>query len=198
MKSLVPIVEGKSEVESVGVLLRRILTADRCSWISIAKPIRVKRNQVVRQGELERALQLAVSTREGCAGIVVLLDADDDDPELLEPSLEKRARDVTHLPVEIVLAKKELEAWFLGAKESLRGFRGISKTAAPPDCPEEIRGAKERLSQNMEAQRTYLEVDDQPAFAKKFDIQQAQARCPSLNRFIFKVGRVIEAMVALP
>ena len=89
MKSLVPIVEGQSEVESVGVLLRRILTADRRSGISIAKPIRVKRNQVVRQGELERALRLAVSTRVGCAGILVLLDADDDDPELLEPSLEK-------------------------------------------------------------------------------------------------------------
>lgn len=88
----------------------------------------------------------------------------------------------TPLPAVAVAATRELEAWFLGAKESLRGVRSIRATATSPPDPEAIRGANERLTRNMDGNRRYVEVDDQPAFAKKFDLVMAIERCPSLKR----------------
>jgi len=187
MPAIVPIVEGVAEVESIPVLFRRILAHQNMHDVSIARPFRVKRNRVVHPQELERAVTLAISDRAGAAGVIVVLDSDDDCPAQLGPELLARARAATDLPVAIVLARKELECWFLGAKESLRGTRGISNDSASPPDPEEIRGAKERLTKNMSRGRRYLEVDDQPAFADAIDLDQAQARCPSFARLVQKL-----------
>ncbi len=174
--AVVPIVEGQSEVESVPVLLRRILE-DRGVF-------RVKRNLVVKPNEIERAVKQAVRSRANAGSVLVLLDADDDCPAELGLSLLKRCEMVTDLPVAVVIAKSEFECWFLGAKESLRGVRGIGADAISPPKPEDIRGAKERLARNMEGKRRYIEVDDQPALAQSFDIEAARKRCPSLDKFI--------------
>ncbi|MGH7342125.1 MAG: DUF4276 family protein, partial [Candidatus Rokuibacteriota bacterium] len=82
--------------------------------------------------------------------MLVVLDSDDDDTAVLRSELLERCRQATPLPVSVVLARRELEAWFLGAKESLRGICGIRHDAVAPDDPESIRGAKERLTQNMD------------------------------------------------
>jgi hypothetical protein len=84
----------------------------------------VKRNKVVREGELERAITQAVRDRPGVAAVIVILDADDDCPAELGGLLLNRSVTATDKPVGVVLAKREFEAWFLGAKESLRGKRG--------------------------------------------------------------------------
>ena len=62
--------------------------------------------------------------------------------------------------------------------------------AAPPD-PEGIRDAKKRLSQNMQPRR-YLEVDDQPALAERMDFASAARRCPSFDKLLREVRRLIE------
>ena len=43
----------------------------------------------------------------------------------------------------VFLAKKEFEAWFLAAAESLRGQQGLPLDLTSPHYPENIRGAKE-------------------------------------------------------
>ena len=189
--SIVPIVEGQSEVASVPILLERLLTEAQAFDIEVARPFRVKRYSVVREGELERAVRLAVSDRENVGCLVVLLDCDDDCPAELGPSLLERCRQVTSLPVAVVLAKKEFEGWFLGAKESLRGVRGIRGDATAPPNPEDIRGAKEHLTANMLAGRRYLAVDDQPAMAKMVDLALARERCPSFAKFHQDVNRLV-------
>jgi hypothetical protein len=83
--ALVPIVEGHAEVHSIPVLMRRL-------GIDVAKPFRVKRNQIIRPGELERAVLLAVADRARASAVLVLLDADDDCPAELAPTLLKRCR----------------------------------------------------------------------------------------------------------
>jgi len=165
--SLVPIVEGHAEQASVPVLLRRILASEHFYEVSIARPFRVKRYSVVRPGELERAVKQAVRSRENAAAILVILDADDDCPATCRSS--------THLPAAVVLAQREFEAWLLGAKEALRGVRGIRQDATAPSHPEAIRGAKERVSQNMQGRR-YVPVDDQAALAERMDIRLAADR----------------------
>jgi predicted nuclease with TOPRIM domain len=82
---LVPIVEGHSEVESIPVLLRRLLSEKSRYDIKIARPLRVGRYKVVRAGEFERAIELARRRPEGCDAILLLLDADDDCPKDLAP-----------------------------------------------------------------------------------------------------------------
>lgn len=192
--SIAAIVEGQSEVESVPVLLRRILS--EClgaSGVDVVRPFRVPRTKIARERELERAAKHMLRDRPNVEAILILLDADDDCAAQLGQSLLVRAQTVTTKPVAVVLAVRELEAWFLGAKRSLRGVRGIRADAEPPPNPEGIRGAKESLSRSMTGRR-YLEVDDQPALAAQMDFQEAKAACPSFARLVGQVARLVRSI----
>lgn len=192
---LVPIVEGHSEVQSVPVLLRRLLAERDRYEVKVVRPVRVGRYKVVRPGELERACKLARRRPEGCDAILLLLDADDDCPKEIAPDLLRRATGTSAgLPAAVVLAKTEFEAWFLGSLESLRGVRGIAETAVSPENPEGIRDAKGYLSRQMTSGRTYVEVDDQPALADRFDLWLARQRCPSLDKFIRDAEAILDTM----
>jgi len=191
--TIVPIVEGHGDAEAVPVLLRRIFAQVQAYHVEVARPFRVKRNRVVKPGELERALLQAARDRTNAASVLVLLDADDDCPAKLGPELLARCQQTTNLPVAVVLANKEFEAWYLGAKESLRGLRGIRNSAVAPSAPEEVRDAKRALSENMEEGR-YLEVDDQPALASQVDISLARQRCPSFDKLVREVSNLTSAM----
>jgi hypothetical protein len=190
---IVPIVEGESEVESVPVLLRRILEWRQVYDVPIHRPVRVRRNAVLREGEIERRIQIAL-TRGSVGGILVLLDADDDCPCQLGRALLQRCQRITRIPVVVVLANREFEAWFLGAKESLRGLRGMRADAASPSDPESIRGAKERLSRNMERGRRYFSTDDQPAFVARLDLDSARERCSSFAKLVRDIDGLVRAI----
>lgn len=190
-RAILPVVEGQSEVEAVPVLLRRLLARLGQPEIQIARPFRVSRLKMVRPGEIERAVQQGIRSRDGIVGVLVILDSDDDDPESLETSLLHRCRQAIHLPVGVVAARRELEGWFLGSKDSLRGICGIRGNANAPDGPETIRGAKERLTRNMEGNRRYLEVDDQPVMAARMDLERALQRCVSFRRLSEELERIL-------
>jgi len=192
--TIVPIVEGQSEEESVPVLLRRILAELQVSCVGVARPFRIRRNRVGHEGEMERAVKQAVRDREGSACVLVILDADDDSPADLGPELLARCRRQTPLPAAVVLANREFEAWFLGAKESLRGVCGIRADALAPADPESIRGAKERLTRNM-VNRRYLEVDDQPTLADRMSLDAARKHCPSFE-VMFQAVKSLAAQVS--
>jgi len=195
MPVLVPIVEGHAEVEALPVLMRRLLAEFDRYEIGIARPVRVKRYQIVRPGELERACELARRRPEGCDAILLLLDADDDCPKEIAPGLVARARNSSAgLPVAVVLAKSEFEAWFVGSLESLRGVRGIEETAISPQHTEDIRDAKGYLSRQMTHGRRYVEVDDQPAMAQSFDLTLARQSCPSFDKFVRDVQGVLDSI----
>ena len=191
--AIVPIVEGHGEIEAVPVLLRRVFISMNVYDVQVAKPVRVQRKRVVKENELERRVQLVISTHNNVTGILVILDSDDDCPAELGPRLLERCKAVTHLPVAVVLANKEFECWFLGAKESLRGVRSIREDASAPPNPEEIRGAKERIRRNMES-GSYVPTSDQPALAARMDLELAQRRCPSFDKFVRDVRRLISEL----
>ena len=188
--TILPIVEGESEEEAIPVLLRRLL--DRLGrWnVLVARPFRLSRTKMARKGELERALIQGLRSRQGVTCVLVVLDADDDDPALLEALLLEQCRAITPLPSAVVVATRELEAWFLGSKDSLRGVHGIKPNANAPEEPEAIRGAKERLSRNMIGQH-YVPVDDQPAFAARMDLELALRRCASFRRLADGLERIL-------
>jgi len=191
-----PIVEGHAEVESVPLLLRRIFAKLGVSDIQVARPFRVKRNRVVKPGELERAISQTIRDRAEVGGIMVLIDSDDDCPAELGLQLLDRAKKTTHIPVSVVLAHREFECWLLASKESLRGINGIVENATAPPNPENIRGAKEHLTRNMTRGRRYLAVDDQVTFAETFDLNVARQRCPSFDKCYREVERLLHAIGA--
>lgn len=190
--SIVPIVEGFSEVESVPVLMRRLMYSWGKYHLEIAKAVRVKRYQVIKEGELERRVQMAM-TRPNCKAVMVILDADDDCPKDIAMELLSRARLIAQdTPVSVVLPKSELESWFVGSIESLRGVRSISANACSPNDPETIRNAKAFLTDAM--QRHYIATIDQPAFTAKFDLDKALESCRSFKKFHDDLRRIVDSL----
>ena len=170
------IVEGKGEVAAVPILIRRVVESLYPELlVDTPRPIRVSRNQVVKMGEIERAVDFTAQKIGGQGAIFILLDSDDDCPAQLGPELLCRARQVrSDLPIAVVLAKHEFESWFLAAAEFLQGQRGLNGNLQSPNNPEEIRGAKEWLSQRMDGNKRYSPRLDQPGLTARFDLNQAR------------------------
>jgi Domain of unknown function (DUF4276) len=180
---IVPVVEGQSEEHAMGVLMRRVLHELGVFDLAVARPFRVKRQRVVREGELERTIVQAERSRPGASAVFVILDADEDCPADLASRLLERARTQTDLPVCVVFPKIEIEAWILGAVDSLRGVRGIRVDADPPPDPEAVRDAKGAITRLMQGARGYVATDDLPALVGAVDLRLAQARSPSFAKF---------------
>ena len=89
---MVPVVEGFGEVAAVPILLRRIAEMVQTGrYVSVLKPIRIKRNQILLPNQLEKYVQLAAAKGGSGARILILLDADDECPAQIAPELLARA-----------------------------------------------------------------------------------------------------------
>ncbi len=191
MTNIVAIVEGDGEVAAVPVLIRRIGSeVFPLSPPTVLRPIRVRRHQILEEGELERYVSLA-ALRAGDGGcILVLLDANGDCPAELGALILRRARTVGFgRRIEAVLAECEYETWFIAVAESIAGARGISPHASAPEDPESIRGAKEWLRNRMRG--SYSPTADQAALTARFDMALARRRSPSFD----KMWRAVVALL---
>lgn len=178
--TIASIVEGEGEVAAVPVLLRRLgLERTLPVVVEAPEPVRVQRSKVVKAGELERAVELATYDLGGePGGVLVLLDAEDDCPADLGPSLLERARIARpDVPARVVLARYEYEAWFLAAAPSLAGRRRLRAHVEAPENPEAVRGAKEWLRRHG----SYRETLDQAALTAVMSLEQAAA-APSFQK----------------
>ena len=95
------------------------------------------------------------------------------------------------IPVSVVLAHHEFEAWFLASASSLRGQRELSNTIEDHPSPETVQGAKEWLRKHMPPNRKYSETVDQPAFAAVFDMERARKHSRSFRKFRAEIERVL-------
>jgi hypothetical protein len=191
---IVCIVEGHGECESVPILIRRIAERfDPGLRVQVPHPIRVTKRRLLKQAELERAVGFAAVRAASGAGILVLLDADDDCPAELGPSLLARVQAARiDRPSAVVLANKEFESWFLAAAESLRGHKGLPADLERPENPEAVRGAKEWLNQRIRS-GAYSPTVDQPSFSARFDLEAAK-RAPSFEKCYREVTRLLTAL----
>jgi hypothetical protein len=191
------IVEGHGECEAVPILIRRIAqTIDPGFVPKVLSPLRVPASRLLKEGETERSVELAARKLEGKGGIVVIVDCDwedgcpaEDGPVLLKRAVATRS----DIPIAVILAKKEFEAWFLASAESLRNKFGLPKDLASPADPEGVRGAKEWLSDRMPPGRSYAETTDQPAFTAVFDIDAAR-RADSFDKCYRDIRRMLEQL----
>lgn len=187
------IVEGPGDARAVPILLRRIVsTLDPNVLLNTPETaIHVDRSKIVKAGELERYVVLAAAKNNGHGAILILIDADDDCSATLAPQLLRRAQAArSDVPISVVLAQKEYEAWFLAAAHSLRGQQGLAATLEPPANPELISGAKEWLIKRMEGSRAYKETVDQPALTRVFDLTAAR-RAASFDKLCRDIARLL-------
>ena len=178
-------------MQAVPVLIRRIFAeVSPLDPPEVLRPIRVHRQRVLRDGELERYVALAAGRVGSDGGALILLDADEDCPAELGPRVLRRARAFRpDLRIESVVAKCEFEGWLIAGIEPLAGTRGLTRELAAPADSEAIRGAKEWLSRRMEG--SYRPTADQAAWSARFDMDLARRRSPSFD----KMWRATEALV---
>ena len=189
------VVEGLGDAKALPVLIRRIaLRLDPADQVVVPDPIRWSRSKLLKLGELEKAVELAARKVGGSGGVLVVLDADDDCPAALGPALLARARSQrSHLPIGVVLAKFEFEAWFLAAASSLSGCKELhANLVAPPD-PESVRDAKGWLTRHMPRSRPYVETKHQASLAQQFDLDQARS-APSFDKCFREITAVLGAL----
>lgn len=192
------VVEGHGECEAVPVLIRRIAATIEPGFVpKVLPPLRVPASRLLKEGEIERSVDLAARKLQGRGGILIIVDCDwengcpaEEGPVLLKRAVTTR-RD---LPIAVILAKREFEAWFLAAAESLRGKSGLPGDLESPTYPENIRGAKEWLTDKMPPGRAYAETTDQPAFAAIFDMNSAR-RADSFDKCYRDIKGMLEQLL---
>ena len=195
--SIACVVEGEGEVHAVPILIRRIAQRIDPGLVPfVPRPIRVRRNRITeRFDELERALERAAASIKTGGAVLILLDSEDDCPAQLAPNLVQRAtRCRSDLLIGVVLAKREYEAWFLAAAESIRGKRGLPATLDSPNDPEGVQGAKEWLRNHMPPTRKYTETTDQSALTDLFDLDQARQRSNSFDKCYREIERLLRVL----
>lgn len=187
------LVEGDGEVQSVPLLLRRVIgIVDPTITPRVPKGFRHPSGSILRPGGLERALTAVAERYRGYA-ILVLIDCDDDCPKTLGTSLLERAqRARPDLPTSIVLAHREYEAWFLAAAESIAGLRGLDQPLLPPHNPEAVRDAKAWLTERMRSGVRYSPTQDQAALTSRFKLKLALDRSRSFRKLWKEVERLLQ------
>jgi hypothetical protein len=198
--SLGCIVEGDGEKRAVPKLLARIASHFTLDvQLRIPEPFMAGRNKLIKPGEIERTIELVARRLTAPRGILILIDADDDCPARLGPELLARATAARpDVPIGVVLANREYEAWFLAAIESLAGHCGLPTELPPFPAPESIRGVKERLSALMGRSRAYSPTLDQPRLTSQFDMEIARQRSASFDKCWREVGQLLTAVCSPP
>lgn len=187
------IVEGHGEVEALPGLVCRI--ARELQWsghLLLNRPLRVHRDRFIRNpAEFERYVELAARRTRGAGAVLILLDAEEDCPARLGPELRKRARQFRpDVPLAVVMAKRQFEAWFVAAAPSLRGVENLPPSLPPAPDPESLPNPKQWLAEQM--RQKYIEPWHQPIFAAHMDLNLAR-RAPSFAKLCRDLARLLPA-----
>lgn len=191
--TIATVVEGHGEVAAVPVLLRR-MAAEIAPEVrlELPRPYRVGRDTLLAPYRLERVVAALTAQHGPEAGLLVLLDADDDCPAELGPQLLARLQAARpDRSGAVVLANREFEAWFLAAAPSLAGTRGLPDGLAPPADPELPRDCKGWLTEHRVDGHGYKPASDQAALAARFDLRLARKGAASFDKLWRDVERLL-------
>ena len=201
MPAIVPIVEGDGEEAAFPPLLRRLLYEQGRYDFAVSSPYNARgRTKLTRPGGIEAYLGYA-ATDSDTAGIIVLLDLEDDScAAVLARELAARARSVgLNLPVAIVVVVRAYEAWFLASIETIRGrrvkgLRFLPGGVEPPPEPEAVRSPKGWLKGRLVAGRFYKETLDMAPLTALLDCALVRRRCRSFRRLDHAIEQLIAAV----
>jgi len=187
-----PIVEGDGEVDAVPLLLRRLLSTASIYDIKIQPPIKRKRTELIQKDLLQKNVRLA-SGSNGCVGILVIIDSDDDCPKKLGPVLQSYAQEAAgSIPCRVVLCHREYEAWFLASLESLKNHPRV-KCSAVIENPEAVRDAKGKFEEQLMGD--YAPTRDQARFSELFDLALAHQKSRSFRKMVKAFGELMPGRI---
>ena len=193
-----PIVEGPGDVQATPILLRKILWDHlNCYNIGVVKPKKAGgRGALDRVGGLERFIEYASST-PNCGGILVLVDCDEDCARDWAKLTCDRCKEVgVSVPIAVVCAVHEYEAWFLASLDSVRGSGRLNQDMHYDGNPEAVSGVKGWFTQQMPPGRAYKETIDQASLTSLIDISLARANSRSFRRLCHALEELQSAMGA--
>lgn len=201
---ILAIVEGHGEERAVPALLRRWFKSRRFhNFETPDLAIRAPGSGALKCAHeaeedlgIESYIEIAAAQRPD--GILVLLDADDEcfvrkaaSRPGLGPELHRRAREVaSHIPIEVVVANREYEAWFLAGLTALRQAGKVPVgQGVPRGSVETLRDCKGSLRGLLG--RPYEETTDQP------DLTGALPFTPGMCGRSPSYGKLMRALDAL-
>lgn len=184
--TIASVVEGDGEISALPVLLRRLMHETEIWDTDILRPYQVDRGRLVRPGGLEAAVEAQARRvpADHPGGILVVIDADDDCPASLGPSLLARAEATRpDRRTAVVLANREFEAWFLASAPSLSGRAGLAEHLEVPPDSETRRDCKGWLTHHRRDGVPYRPTVDQAALTQDMDLDLARANSLSFDKF---------------
>ena len=108
-----------------------------------------------------------------------------------------RCRDVgVAVPIAVVCAVLEYEAWFLASLDSIRGSGRLNQDINFDGDPESFGRVKEWFTLQMPLGRAYKETIDQASFTSMIDISLARGNSRSFRRLCHAVEELQSAMAA--
>jgi hypothetical protein len=203
---IVSIVEGDGELAAVPILIRRIAYEIGVFDLDCYTAILTARDTFPRFAS-EREVRIGQARRDvGSDGaILVILDGDGEPPcvdrshrlapcvlgaELLEAVQPVAAG----LPIAVVMAEREFEAWFLASAPSLIGPKGLRDGVDAHQTPDSLADPKGWLSERMRDAAKYRPSVDQARFTERFDMAMARERSPSFARAYEEIARLVRAV----
>jgi hypothetical protein len=189
---ILPVVEGKGDLEAVPVLLRRTLDDMSRRDVRVIRPHERGEWPRVRR-RFEQFFSVAVS--EG-APVLWVLDFDCDDCTCVASvaaEMYERARQVrAGWPFRAAFMVKEYESLFLAEQRAAQQVL----TALPdglmfPDDPEAVRPAKEWLSRNMPKGSAYKPSVHQAPITARLDLTRLEEASPSYRHLKRSVERLL-------
>jgi hypothetical protein len=203
MPKIAPIVEGDGEVSAVPELLRRLLYEELQSYNwGILRPKNAHGSgRLTTANGIERFVRYAMLEPE-CDAILVLVDLDaiyglpeadrpaDECAPALAKMLGRRIKALNpHVPVMIVVARWEYEAWFLTSLETL-AIPGIDRYDGEVEA---IRSPKGWIEARLPAGQKYRETIDQVVMTSKLDFTLAAQRSRSFRRLKNALRQILQA-----
>jgi hypothetical protein len=171
MHAIISLVEGRGDESALPALIDKILR-DTNSWKwYVGTPIKVQNLGKLRK-ELVYYLSRAAN-KKNCGAILVVLDSDDECPK---EEAEKLAHAIQPLnlavPVAIVFAHREYEAWFLASLPTIAGHHGLPADVLYEGEVESKRDVKGWLRQQMSRNR-YNPTSHQKKFTSLIELELA-------------------------
>lgn len=206
-RRIIPIVEGHGEERAVPCLIRRYLQHKRWehSFEVLERAINAKGcGRLKAPYNKERHLGIEhyinAALRSKADAVIVVLDADDEclirEPENgLGPELLLRAKEIApHIPLAVVIANREYEAWFLASLTSIRAAGLLPrnnrlKVSGPlkPEVPKDCKGLISKLMGSR-----YEETIHQIALTRGLTFSpRIKYRSPSYDKFLRDLERII-------
>lgn len=184
-RSIVPIVEGHGEVESVPLLVRRVLQEELQRYdILPAKAINTKG-----KGTLMHRIKNFLSLAAGGDAVLVVFDADEHCALELVKEICDSCRGISaSTPVAVVCAVRAYEAWLLASIETV--FPGQATMSSKPETLPNPKSALRDIAPDGR----YRETEHQVRLTSRIDIDIASANSRSFRRFCHAIKELVKAI----